>query len=217
LRANSFVGSQAMSTSPPYIARARHSTRMVLTRIQAGAGDQMRFKFLNTPVAGLGIALTLVAVAATAATPATPVASSKPTAKPAGVLWPVGPSRYEDAPEPWRSYLIQARAADAIADPMQRCLAFPPIPGSQWPAKLLPAHCEWAFGFDDFSLDMVRKSLDAGDLGGLEKRYRELQERHFSETDFSEQIHHALDIFDASYESGALSKRWNWRRTVPSR
>jgi tetratricopeptide (TPR) repeat protein len=121
----------------------------------------------------------------------------------------VASPRYEDAPEPWRTYLAKARAADAIKDPIERCLGFPPFPGSQWPANLLPAHCQWAFGLDEyFTLANLRTRIEAKDFAGIEEHYRALQERHFSESDFSEHIHQAFNIFDSSYDAGALSKRW---------
>jgi hypothetical protein len=50
--------------------------------------------------------------------------------------------------------------------------------------------------------------VDAGDFAGLEAIYRKLQDRHFSDSDFSEHIHSAFDIFSGNYESGAVSKRW---------
>ncbi len=150
-------------------------------------------------------AATATSAAATSVTKtaATTAASAKQVAAP----WPVPATLYAQAPEPWRSYLAKAREADAIIDPMQRCLAFPAFPGSNWPANLIPAHCEYTFGLD-LSLDKIKARLDANDLTGLEAIFRKLQERHFSDTDFSEHIHSALELFGGSYEAGAISKRW---------
>ena len=36
--------------------------------------------------------------------------------------------------EPWRAYLVKAREAERIEDPLQRCLAFPDLPDNSWPA-----------------------------------------------------------------------------------
>jgi hypothetical protein len=84
----------------------------------------MRSKFVLPKVIGLAAAFAL-AGAATKPVPNVPgTASYKPPAP-----------NYDTAPEPWRSYLLKAREVDAIKDPMQRCLAFPPIPGSNWPAS----------------------------------------------------------------------------------
>jgi tetratricopeptide (TPR) repeat protein len=121
--------------------------------------------------------------------------------------WKPAPPRYDTAPEPWRSYLLKAREADAISDPMQRCLAFPALPGTQWPANLIPAHCEYVFGLH-LNLDDIKQHLDSNDLAGLEAIFRKLQDRHFSEGDFSEHIHNAIGLFVGDYASGAVSKRW---------
>lgn len=149
--------------------------------------------------ATLAVTLAVALAVTQAAAPAALSAAAAP--------WKVPPTRYTDAPEPWRTYLTRAREADAIADPKQRCLAFPIFPGSNWPANLIPAHCEYAFGLD-LSLAAIKQRLDAGDIAGIESIFRRLQDRHSSDTDFSEHIHTALELFNASYEAGVVSKRW---------
>jgi len=129
-----------------------------------------------------------------------PCAFAAPASAPA-------PPRYEQAPQPWRDFLVKARAADAIADPLQRCLAYPDVPGNQWPAQAAAQHCDWNFGPVP-SLAQVRQLLDAKDVQGLEQRYAQLQALHQGHADFSERIHKAIDIFDSSYDAGSLSKRW---------
>jgi tetratricopeptide (TPR) repeat protein len=170
----------------------------------------MRLKLAALAIA-LGAATASAATAdkpAPAAPLASPAAKPPPYGLPGTPAYVVPPPHYDQAPEPWRSYLLQAREADKIADPLQRCLAFPPIPGSQWPANLIPAHCQYTFGLGDFSLATVKARLDKGDVAGLEDFYRKLQDKHFSDSDFSEHIHSALEVFDSSYESGVVSKRW---------
>jgi tetratricopeptide (TPR) repeat protein len=120
---------------------------------------------------------------------------------------PAPQMHYDQAPEPWRGFLLKAREADAIADPLQRCLAFPDAPGNQWPANAAKQHCDLNFGPVP-TLAEVRALLDAKDLPGLEARFQKLQDLHESDTQFSERIHTAFDRFDSSYESGVLSKRW---------
>jgi tetratricopeptide (TPR) repeat protein len=151
----------------------------------------------------LALSLSLAAPA-----PAVPTAKVPTHGLPGTPSYVVPPPHYDRAPEPWRSYLLKAREADTIADPLKRCLAFPPIPGAQWPANLIPAHCEYTFGLGDLSIAKVKQRLDAGDIAGLEALYRKLQDRHFSDSDFSEHIHGALEMFNGSYESGVVSKRW---------
>jgi len=114
---------------------------------------------------------------------------------------------YRIAPEPWQTFLLQARKADAIADPLQRCLAYPPLPDTHWPEGMLQAHCEYVFGLG-FKLDEFGRHVDAGDVAWMDRTFRELQDRHFSETNFSEHIHDAFELFDGGPESDKISKRW---------
>jgi len=168
-------------------------------------GTSVHFRNHSPLAAFVVAAITLTSAAATLAANTARPAATNPV--PGVQPWQPAPPRYNEAPEFWRSYFLKAREADAIADPMQRCLAFPPIPGSRWPANLIPAHCEYIFGLD-LSLDKIKQHLDANDVAGLEAIFRKLHDRHFSETDFSEHIHSALELFDGDYKSGAISKRW---------
>ena len=117
---------------------------------------------------------------------------------------------FKDVPAPWRDYLIQARAAERIADPLQRCLAFPDIPGNHWPAGHAAAHCRYHFAHKPPSLAEMAAMLDAGDVAKLEALADASQQRHFSEQDFSEDIHGIFDraVFDASPESDRVTAKW---------
>lgn len=117
------------------------------------------------------------------------------------------PAGYADAPEPYRSYLLKARAAEGISDPLQHCLAFPVLPGTKWPAGLIEAHCEYALGPRP-SREEVIAHINSGDASWLEKTYRALLDRHFKAGDRSEHIHDLFDYFGGDYESGRLTKRW---------
>lgn len=117
------------------------------------------------------------------------------------------PAPFADAPAAWRPFLLKARAADALTDPLQRCLAFPDMPGNQWPAGLAADYCHLLFD-PEISLKEVAAYLDRGAVAELEAFYRNALARHFSTTDFSEKIHGDLDVFALSPEGDALSQRW---------
>ncbi len=120
---------------------------------------------------------------------------------------PAGASDIRRAPEPWRSFLLAARRADALPDRLQRCLAFPDFPGTHWPKGLARQHCEYSAG-PGFDLNVLARHVDTGDVAWMERTFRRLQDRHFSEADFSEHIHSAFELFDGGDESGRVSKRW---------
>ena len=114
---------------------------------------------------------------------------------------------YSKAPGPLREFLLKARAAEEIADPLQRCLGFPVLPGTKWPKGLIESHCEYAHGPRPSEKEVVAH-IDAGDVAWLEQTYRTWLDRHFSETNFSEHIHDLFDYFGGDYESGRLTQRW---------
>lgn len=53
--------------------------------------------------------------------------------------------QFKGTPAPWRDYLVATRAAQGIADPLERCLAWPDLPGQRWPAGHAEAHCRYHF------------------------------------------------------------------------
>jgi len=115
--------------------------------------------------------------------------------------------RYYGAEPEVREFLIKAKAASSIEDPYRRCLAFPDIPGNQWPAGLTRAHCLFAYGPRITAEDIeyrVRNRL----FTNLDVIYSRDLARHFSDVDFSEVIHSDFDEIEANEEWNKLTKAW---------
>jgi uncharacterized protein (TIGR00266 family) len=85
------------------------------------------------------------------------------------VVAPAGAQPYAQAPAGVREFLVAARAADLIADPLDRCLAFPDLPGNRWPMGLAKAHCEADFG-PRITLARVRVLLDRDAIDEIDYR-----------------------------------------------
>jgi len=102
--------------------------------------------------------------------------------------------QFKDAPAPWRDYLIQARAAERVADPLQRCLQFPDLPDNEWPAGHAAARCRDHAAKAAIDQE-VRSYLERGDFAGLETRLDQMLAHHF-DRDPGEDIHYAFDVFD---------------------
>ena len=147
----------------------------------------------------LGLACLLLAACAGALAAEPPAIPDRATAE-----------TFKDAPAPWRDYLVQARAAERIADPLQRCLAFPDIPGNKWPPGHAAAHCRYHFAYKTPSLAEIAAMLDGGKVAEFEALVDASQQRHFSEQDFSEDIHEIFNrgVFDASPESDRITAKW---------
>lgn len=121
----------------------------------------------------------------------------------------VQPDAANEPPAYWREYLGRARVAEAIADPLQRCLAFPDLPGNAWPQGHAAAHCRAHtvpfIGFGEIA-ELVRR----GDTATLESKMSDLLRRHFVDgPDFSENIHDVFDGFTVA-QAGAdeVSRKW---------
>ena len=113
----------------------------------------------------------------------------------------------DNPPPEIRAFLTQAKAADTIADPLARCLAFPDLPGNRWPAGLARAHCDYAFG-PHIARKQIAQFLERGATAELDALFRKDLDRHFSTSDFSEVIHADFRDIDASQESNLLTTRW---------
>lgn len=105
------------------------------------------------------------------------------------------------------AFLDAAQTARAIADPLARCLAFPDLPGNQWPAGLAKAHCEFLYG-ERLTGEEIKARIHAGDLAALDARLAADLARHFDDAHFSEAIHRDYADIDGSPAWDALTRRW---------
>jgi hypothetical protein len=120
---------------------------------------------------------------------------------------PEKPLPYPETNADYRDFLVKAKRAEQIKDPLKRCLAYPDYPGNRWPKNLAAAYCRYALE-PAISLDEVRGYLDRHALAALDARFKSDLDRHFSKSDFSEIIHFDLQSFDGSVTAGQLSLRW---------
>lgn len=115
---------------------------------------------------------------------------------------------FADAPAQWRDYLLRARAAARIEDPLQRCLAWPDLAGNRWPPGHVEANCRFR-SIRVIGLADVEAYLDRGDVAGLERILSGYLDRHFSDTAHGEDIHVAMGHFSGTgAEVDRISARW---------
>lgn len=106
-----------------------------------------------------------------------------------------------------QAFMARAKAADAMVDPLARCLAFPDIPGSHWPGNDVRTYCQYQYG-PHITPEQIGAYLDRGDVAGLEALFRKDLDRHFSKSEFSEVIHKDFESIDADDASERLTARW---------
>jgi len=99
----------------------------------------------------------------------------------------------------WNKYLASAAQADAIADPLQRCLAYPDLPGNHWPAGSARGRCG-LFQIQDPPLDRIAATLAApGGAAQLDREYAQLLEAHYRDPT------HGEVLFDAYQDFGTAN------------
>lgn len=115
-------------------------------------------------------------------------------------------------PEPWRAYLGQVRAAERIADPLQRCLAFPDLPVNHWPEGHAAAHCRHHFLIERPTLDDIESMVQRGEMAKLEALFDASLDRHYAGEHFSDDIHdtfnYLLTAKSSSERVDVLSEAW---------
>ena len=137
-----------------------------------------------------------------------PAAASAPGSP---ALEPALPEPFAEVPAPWRDYYRQAAAAECLGDRLQRCLAFPDLPGNRWPDGHAAAHCRY-HALEPIALAEFEAALEQGTIAALESRLDVLLARHFGDGDGDgdgEDIHVALEAFGAADgETDRISARW---------
>ncbi|MEG3049120.1 MAG: hypothetical protein RR792_02880 [Thermomonas sp.] len=119
-------------------------------------------------------------------------------------------------PAEYAAYVAAMRKADAIADPLQRCLAYPDLPGNSWPAGAAKARCTMFLTPARYSLDAIDAKLkQPGGAAELEAAFAALLDAHFKEPAQREQISIALMVFrDNDYNKAERIAR-AWRAAAP--
>ena len=96
----------------------------------------------------------------------------------------------------YADYFAAVRKADSITDPLQRCLAYPDLPGNAWLPGLAKARCTMFLAPKLYSLEAIDKLLtQPGGAATLETAYSALLDAHFNVPAQREHINIALGVF----------------------
>lgn len=119
-------------------------------------------------------------------------------------------------PAEYAAYVAAMRKADAITDPLQRCLAYPDLPGNTWPAGAAKARCTMFLTPARYSLDDIDAKLkQAGGAAELEAAFNALLDAHFKEPAQREQVRMALAVFMDKDQAKAERIARAWRAAAP--
>jgi tetratricopeptide (TPR) repeat protein len=107
-----------------------------------------------------------------------------------------------------REFFIKAMAADAMTDPLQRCLAFPDLPGNHWPKGMTDWYCARYFG-PAIAPARIAELINRSAWVELNALFRADLERHFLPVNPSEAIHRDVEVFAGiDKDQDRLSKLW---------
>ncbi|TDK21521.1 hypothetical protein E2F46_14910 [Luteimonas aestuarii] len=100
------------------------------------------------------------------------------------------------------------RAAERIDDRLQRCLAYPDLPGNRWPAGHVEANCRYRVT-EVVTLAEIDGYLQRGEVAVLEQVMSGYLARHFSAAGHGDEIHLAIARFsDVDDDADRISTRW---------
>lgn len=92
-------------------------------------------------------------------------------------------------PAEYAGHIAAIRAADAIADPLQRCLAYPDLPGNTWAPGVAKARCVMFQTPPEYPLDRIEATLAQPDGGAtLDAAFDALLAAHFTDPDRRDHI-----------------------------
>ncbi len=119
-------------------------------------------------------------------------------------------------PAEYAAYVAAMRKADAITDPLQRCLAYPDLPGNTWAPGAAKARCTMFLTPPRYSLDDIEARLkQPGGAAELEAGFAALLDAHFKEPAQREQITIALMVFRGGDPDKAERIARAWRVAAP--
>lgn len=136
--------------------------------------------------------LTLLATSALAATP--------PKAPPAELA----------------AYFSAVRKADAIEDALQRCLAYPDLPGNTWAPGIAKARCTMFLTPPRHTLDAIGTMLEQPDgPAKLEADFNSLLQAHYTDPAKREQVTTSLMVFGDQNRDKAERIAREWLAAAP--
>ncbi len=121
-----------------------------------------------------------------------------------------------DPPAQYASYFAAVRNADAIVDPLQRCLAYPDLPDNTWATGIAKARCTMFLTPSRHTLDEIGKLVvQPNGPTTLDAEFKALLQAHYADPAQREQISIALAVFGDQDRDKAERIARQWLAAVP--
>lgn len=111
-------------------------------------------------------------------------------------------------PDALAAYFAQVRQAEQIADPEKRCLAYPDLPGNQWPEGAAESRCRMVRP-PVLPLEEIEARLQTPDgAAWLEQRLEALLEANYNDPRERDRLFRVFDLFDGSERADHIATQW---------
>lgn len=112
------------------------------------------------------------------------------------------------------SFLAAAKRAEAIKDPLQRCLAYPDPPGSHWSPAAVAAYCHYRT-YPSMSFEQVRGLLEQGQYAELDRRMAGMLDDKLHKPDVAGVMDHAFETWFNRSDLDLRPLLDHWKQASP--
>ncbi|QNK01876.1 DUF4034 domain-containing protein [Dyella telluris] len=112
------------------------------------------------------------------------------------------------------AFLAAVKQAEAMADPLQRCLKYPDPPGSHWPVAAVEAYCRYRTQ-PLAPYDEVRTLLQRGEFAEVERRLAALLQDKLTKPELRNVMDHTFDNWFNRPDLELRPLLENWKQAVP--
>lgn len=114
----------------------------------------------------------------------------------------------------FQQHIAVVDEAEAIADPVKRCLHYPTPPTFNWSRPLIEALCADMHTPVDHLPD-IKRMIDAKDWSGLEAHFTEILRRHYSGEDPEYLIYRSFPLYSWKSQQEADDYTLRWLKAAP--
>ena len=137
------------------------------------------------------------------------------TSSGAAYIAPSPPPERIFSPQEVKAFLIDVRKAEAITDPLQRCLAYPDPPGSHWSREGVKAYCEYRTQ-RLISLDEITTLINQGKAAEVDRQLAQILKNEQSDPHSREPIEHIYVNYFEKNSDALRALVDEWKRQSPN-
>jgi tetratricopeptide (TPR) repeat protein len=162
------------------------------------------------------LAIGVTTLHASSSRPSSALSAQTPASSAQGVVESPIPNQVTDPfGKDLKAFIASARNAEKLADPLQRCIAYPDPPGSHWTKAAVVAYCKYHFQ-PVITFAEVKSLIEHGKAAELDRRMDEALKAQMTQPDARGRLDQtfAVDFNNGSFATRSLLDAW--KRDSPS-